>query len=901
MRRPPALILPGVALFLATLAIGIAGAQPVPPVGGPLRPAGLPELPPPPPVQAVRVTTPIDIDGALTEAVWKEAPACTTFHQVDPLEWAPPSQRTEVRVAYDDDALYVGARMFDTAPDSIIVRLARRDVGVQSDQFTVFLDSQRDGRSGYYFSVNVAGTLYDGTLSNDGAQDGSWDGVWQGRARRDEQGWTVEMRIPLSQLRYVGGAQPVWGINFFRMLQRRNETNYVVHQPKNGSGFVSRFPELQGLRDLRATHAIELLPYVTSKAEYLVHSPDDPFNDGSRYSGNAGGDLRTSVGSRLTLNATVNPDFGQVEVDPAVVNLSDIETYFQEKRPFFVENNAVFHFGNEGANSYWNFNWNDPQFFYSRRIGRAPEGSVPDSEFTHTPTATTILGAAKLTGKLGPDWNFGTLHALTGREYADLSGSGIKSSTEIEPLTYYGIARGLRQFSGRRYGFGMMGSLVARDFDEPTLRDQLNAQSVVGAIDGWAFLDPRKIWVLSGWSAMTWAHGTQARILSLQQNSQHYLQRPDAGYLHPDSAATSMTGFGTRLWLNKQEGHTFMNAGFGFLNPRFDVNDMGFMRFADEINAHVAGGYKWTQPTRLTKYQDFSTALFGSTDFGGQVTWAGYFLNGNTTFINNYTANYEFAYNPQTVNDRATRGGPRILNLPGYEFSLYADTDGKRPVYLSVNAYTYFQPEANSWQWNVFPSIELKPVSNLLFSMGPGYERSFDTSAWVDNYVDATATGTYGSRYVFADLDQTTVSGNFRVNWAFTPSVSFQLYAQPLVSTGNYQNYKELARPRSYDFLTYGENGSSFDPSTTTADPDGAGPAPPIAIGDRDFTVRSLRGNAVFRWEYMPGSTFYLVWTQTRDDQVTEGEFNFRQSMSALGNTHPDNIFLAKLSYYFAP
>jgi hypothetical protein len=860
------------------------------------------ELAPPPPVVATRLDSPLDIDGALEESIWHTAPAATAFHQRDPVEWAEASQQTEVRVVYDDAALYIGARLFDTAPDSVMARLGRRDSDVPGDRFTVWLDPLHDRRSGYYFAVMAGGTLLDGTLSNDGAQDASWDGVWQGKARRDEHGWTVEMRIPFSQMRYTGGASPVWGINFARTVQRRSERIYMAHQPKKGSGFVSRFPLLEGLHDLRAARNLELLPYVTSKAEYLDHSAEDPFNDGSKFTQNVGGDLRASVGSRMTLNATVNPDFGQVEVDPAVVNLSDTETYFQEKRPFFVEGMSYFRFGNEGSNSYWNFNWPEPTFFYSRRIGRAPQGSVPDDAiYTSVPNGTTILGAAKLTGKVTPTWNFGTLHALTGREQAKLSDGISTVNQDVEPLTYYGVARGLHEFKDRRLGLGLLGSVVARRFDDPALRDELNGTALVGGFDGWAFFDQKRTWVVSGYSAMSYVQGTRARLTALQQDPRHYFQRPDARQVSLDTLATSMTGGVTRLWLNKQSGKIILNSGAGFVTPGLEMNDIGFMRQTDVINGHTTIGYQWTDPTKLTKAKDVEATVFASSDFDGYLTSMGYWTNGSIEFCNNYSWNASLTYNPQTVNDRATRGGPRMINPPGVEFDNYFDTDGKSTMFYYVDFNSYYQPGANAYFWTVSPGITFTPRSNLKMSVGPGFTHNVETAGFVDIYPDPTATATYGSRYVFADLDQKEFSANIRVDWSFTPALSFQLFAQPLISTGDYTHYKELARGMSYDFNVFGTGGSTFDPVTTTADPDGAGPAPPIAIGNRDFNYRSLRGNAVLRWEYMPGSTLFLVWTQSREESEDTGDFSFDHSMHQMVNAPPNDIFLAKLTWYFSP
>jgi hypothetical protein len=835
-----------------------------------------------PPVRAVRLAAPVTVDGALDEAVWQSDNAVIDFAQRDPVEGATPSQRTEVRVAYDDDALYVGARCWDEHPDSIIVRLSRRDVSVPADRFSIYLDPYHDRRSGYYFLVNVAGTLFDGTLSNDGWEDSSWDGVWDAKTKVDDRGWMVEMRIPYSQLRFQKADNYVWGVDFRRVIARNSEEDFLVYQPKKESGFVSRWPDLIGIQSVQPGRSIEVLPYLTTKAEYLHHGPLDPFNDGSEYVPDGGVDLRVGVGSKLTLNATVNPDFGQVEVDPAVVNLSDVESFFQEKRPFFVENAQVFRFGNEGADSYWGFNWPEPTFFYSRRLGRAPQIDPwdYDPDFVDAPIGTSILGAAKLTGKLAPTWNFGTLHALTAKETAKLDFGGTHTSPEIEPFTYYGVVRTQKEFKERRHGLGFMTNAAIRSFDDSRLRDQLNSESVMSGLDGWTFLDQDKTWVISGWSVLSHVRGNTSRITDLQGSSRHYFQRPDVDHLGVDSSATSLTGFGSRYWLNKQKGNVICNAAVGFMSPEFDVNDVGFMPYADIINYHVGGGYKWTETTKHRKYQDVLGAVFSSFDFSGNRTWGGAYLTGSTEFRNNYSWSYNGAYNPQSLNARRTRGGPLMINRPGYQLGTYFDTDNKSKLFYFIDTGTYIQ-QSGSWNWYANPGVEWKPVSNVLLNVGPGFERVVEDAQFVTSYDDPTSTGTFGRRYAFAHLEQKTISANLRLNWSFTPNVSLQTFIQPLISFGDYTDFKSLARSRSYEF----DRLSAADSAAY--------------IGDPDFNYKSLRGNAVLRWEYMPGSTLYLVWTQQRTDELNDGRFRLGPSYSRLLNADADNIFLAKVSYYF--
>ncbi len=844
-----------------------------------------------PPVVAVRLSEAVSVDGQLNEPVWQNGNAVTEFKQRDPHEGGTPSQKTEVRLAYDDDALYVGARCYDTAPESLLVRLTRRDVSIPADRFSIYLDPYYDRRSGYYFLVNCAGTLFDGTLSNDGAEDASWDGVWDAKAKVDDQGWTVEMRIPYSQLRFSKADSYRWGVNFRRRIERHTEEDFLVYQPKKEAGFVSRFPDLVGIERVSPGRSIELIPYFTQKAEYLQTDAGDPFNDGSRYIPDGGLDLRMAVGSRLTLNATVNPDFGQVEVDPAVVNLSDVETFFQEKRPFFVEGSSVFRFGNEGADSYWGFNWPEPTFFYSRRIGRGVQGSVPDAEYSDVPVGTSILGAGKLIGKVAPSWNFGTLHAVTAEETADLYSSGLSSEAVVEPLAYYGVLRTQKEFKNRQQGLGLMASAAVRNFDGDAARleSELNGQSFMTGLDGWFFLDKDQQWVISGWSALSHVTGTEERITGLQQNSQHYLQRPDApdnDWYRMEPGATSLTGYGTRLWLNKQKGNVFGNAALGFMTPKFDVNDMGFMSRADVVNGHAGGGYKWTETNKVTKYQDIIGAVFSSADFQGNVVWGGVWGGGFTEFANNHSLEYKFAYNPGTTNNRRTRGGPLTLNKPGFETYTYYDTDGKAKLFYFIEGYTYSQPENQSYEWNVFPGIEWKPVSNVTLRVGPGFERVIQDVQYVDQFDDPGASGTYGRRYVFAELDQKTLVANIRLNWAFTPNVSLQTYVQPLISSGDYYEFKSLARPKSYDFAEYDYLGTPYPGSSDL-------PTNP------DFNFKSLRGNAVFRWEYMPGSTLYLVWTQERTDFEDTGVFNMNANATRLLDADADNVFLAKVTYYF--
>ncbi|NOT35321.1 MAG: carbohydrate binding family 9 domain-containing protein [Candidatus Eisenbacteria bacterium] len=848
-------------------------------------------------VAIVRRNGPVVLDGHLSDAAWQSAPMIGDFKQREPTEGKAASQRTEMRLLFDEEALYVGARLFDASPDSIVKNLTRRDGQSRSDLIEVLLDPYYDRRSGYFFGVNAAGTLYDGTIYNDGWTDNSWDGVWEGRSRVDAEGWSVEMRIPFSQLRFAQAEPQRWGINFHRSMGRGFEDSYLVYQPHEESGFVSRFPTLVGLEGVSPGTAIEILPFATSKAEYLRHSPGDPFNDGSRAVANFGGDLRMPLGAKLTLNGTVNPDFGQVEVDPAVVNLSDVETFFPEKRPFFVEGSSIFDAGQQGASDYSNFNWSQPTFFYSRRVGRAPAGSLPDdAEFRDVPNGTTILGAAKVSGKIGAG-NVGMLHALTAREHADVQPFGFTSQSqhEVEPLTYYGVGRYQKEFPERRHGLGLITTVAAREFDDPRLEREFNRTSVVAAADGWHFLDAAKTWVLSGWAGASHVSGSEARITDLQLSSRRYYQRPDAESFELDTTATSLSGAGARVWLNREKGPWITNAAAGVLSPGFEVNDLGFMNRSDVLNAHAMFGYNWSKPTHHIRHHRVLGALFGGSNFDGDVTDAGLWASKFWWWTNNWVTELTGSVSPETVNPRRSRGGPRMKNAAAYNFSTFFDTDGSRVRYYYFGTNSSAAPDENSWSWSVEPGITYRPFPNLSVQVGPSFERARDGAFLVATIDDPAATATYGRRYVFAQLDQTTLAANLRVNVSFTPAMSLQFYGQPLIATGKYRDLRELARPNSLDFSGPGAGAWTYDETTRQFDPDGAGPQ---GAYSEDFDFKSLAANMVYRWEYRPGSAFYLVWTQKRTDVDGDAAFEPGPAFRRLGRADADNIFLAKVTYY---
>jgi len=844
----------------------------------PPEPATAP-VPAHPPVRAVRTERPINVDGLLNEDVWKHEHAITSFTQRDPDQGLSPRQPSEVRIVYDDDAIYIGALLHDSAPDSVVARLARRDNDPGSDAFTVMFDPYRDKRTGYFFTVSAAGVLVDGVMMNDGWDDWSWDGVWMARAHRNQQGWSCEMRIPFSQMRFNAGQQMVWGVNLQRSISRYNELDALVYTPRGQSGFVSRFPELHGLDGLKPGRHVEVTPYATNKSEYLrydggslaLYDADDPFHGEWKVKPAAGADLRMSVSSKLTLNATVNPDFGQVEIDPAVVNLSDVETFFNEKRPFFTEGTSVFRCGNNGANDYWGFNWPEPVFFYSRRIGRAPQGGTPSAEFTDRPLGTHILGAAKLTGQAAPGWNIGTVQALTSREEARLRTGGTETRFGVEPMSYYGVYRFMHEMNDRRQGIGVMTMTTARFFDGDSdpLRSQVNDRALVTAVDGWTFLDKERTWVISGYATGSHVHGSTARMASLQGGFPHYYQRPDRPDLGLDPNRSSLAGWGTRWWLNKQQGRLLLNTAVGALSPGFSNNDLGFQFGGDVVNTHFGIGWQWEQPNTWRQYANVLAALANTWDFGGNSTLKGLYVGGRVEGRNRYS--YEantFLFAP-AFSARKTRGGPLMSTKEGGNLNLYFDTNGRKPWFWWVS----YNPNWNadgSWTQSVSNGVTWRPMPNLSLSGGPEVSRNHTDSQFWDN------AGTLATGSRFTELEQTQLSMNLRADYSVTPNVSVQVYVQPLVSTLRFHELKELARSRSYEFV-------------------------PVAAGDQFAgTFGSLRGNAVVRWEYAPGSSAYFVWTQERADENDQGMFDFDRSFRVISRAPTNNVFLVKVAHHFS-
>ncbi len=860
-----------------------------------------PEPEPQKTVQAVRTNDPINIDGVLDENVWQKE-GHSDFTMSDPNDGEQPTEKTEVWIAYDEKALYIAARLYDSQPELIKCRLGRRDDFVDSDWFIFAVDTYYDRRSGYQFAVNPSGSIVDWTLYNDIYDDDTWDGVWYWKTMLDEEGWIVEIRIPYNQLRFPKKKEHTWGVNFRRVIKRKNERIGFVWVPKEDTAYVSRFAKLEGIHDIRPGRHIELLPYAVSQGEFSPEEAGNPFQTGKDFLGNIGFDLKIGLKSNLTLDSTVNPDFGQVEVDPAVINLSDYETYYSEKRPFFIEGMNIFDEFGRGGNAFnTNINWPRPTFFYSRRIGRAPQGSVTQSGYVNYPDRSTILGAFKLSGKMGKGWNFGFINALTAREFAEIDSSSNRFHEEVAPLSYYGVMRGQKEFSEGDRGIGFLATSVIRDLRKDTLAEILNEKAFSLAIDGWTFLDKKKQWLITGWFGGTRVEGSQDAITRLQYSSTHYFQRPDASHVEVDENATSLMGWGGRVMLNKQKGRFILTASIGALSPGFNPNDAGFQfGSSDLINYHLLLAYQWPHPGKIFRNLILYGGPFGNYDFGGNKIWQGVLVSAEGQFLNYWSFNTMVAYNPKTVSKTLTRGGPLARVPLGYQIDFSINTDSRKPIILSAGTSFYKRPEWwGSYSWGGGVSIRWKPRSNISFSFGPDYSVEQSPVQWVRRLDDPLMIDTFGTRYVFGKIYQRTLSGTVRLNWTFTPKLTLQLYLQPFLAVGQYDEFKELAQPSSFNYNIYGEGSStiSFTDDNYYVDPDGPGPASEFSFNNPDFNFKSFRGTMVLRWEYLPGSLIYFVWTQNRADFANPGDFSLRRDLGDLFSAPGDNIFMIKISY----
>lgn len=813
-------------------------------------------------VHAGRLRGQIRLDGSLDEPQWQEVAPATGFIQTDPYDGESATERTLIYILYDDNALYVGARL-QAADGDVRTRLGRRDTFMwDSDWLTIALDTYHDHVSAVQFGINPAGVKRDEAIGT-GNNDASWDAVWDAATSIDDDGWTAELRIPFSQLRFSRQPAQVWGIQISRRSVGREEVAVLAHTPKSERGGVARYGHMVGLEGIEPGRRLELVPYAVSRAEYLNPDPNHPFREDGEFFGGAGLDLKYRLTSSMTLDATVNPDFGQVEVDPAVINLSAFETSFNERRPFFVEGADIFRFS-------------DLRLFYSRRIGRAPQGSLPDgTAYSDRPDNSTILGAARITGRTANGWNLGIVEALTAREQARyVDDNGVSGRMPVEPLTNHLAARATKLLRQGQTRVGGILTTVHRDLDSGPLQDLLRASAWTGGLD-FVHEFANRAWTVHGYAAVSRVAGSEAALLRAQHSSARYFQRPDAGHVAIDSTLTVLGGYAARLAINKNAGlHWRGDANISAISPGFEINDLGFQTTADRIGADLNLAWVENTPGRIFRNYRINFRNAADWNFDGDRVQSRTSLGFNYQFLNYWGGELNLTHSFEALDDRLTRGGPLAHNLSDSRIEVQFSSDSRQRVSGRIN-FQYAWGESGGGTRQLSGSIGVRPSDHWSFSFGPRLNRTRTAAQYLGYVDDAGYTATFGRRYVFAPIDQTTFSMETRLNLTATPNLSFELFAQPFIATGDYGAPMQLRAARTFE----------FDPWTDEVDAD-------------DFNTRSLRGNAVMRWEWRPGSTLFLVWQQRRSGSIEAGDFDFGRDARAIFDTRPANVFLIKLNYW---
>jgi hypothetical protein len=805
--------------------------------------------------------TAIQIDGVPTETAWQQAPVISSFVQRRPVEAAAPTYRTEARVLYDAANLYVSVKAFDPEPARLVGLLTRRDELSSSDWLSIYLDSYLDRRTAYEFGVNPAGVKYDRYWFNDGNNDMSWDAVWDVAVSRTADGWQAEYRIPFSQLRFNPATSTTFGFALSRILQRQDEASTWPLIKRSASGFVSQFGELTGLSFAHPLKKLELTPYFVAQATTRPVAPGNGLEKSPDPAGSAGLDLKYAVAPGLTLTASANPDFGQVEADPAVVNLSGFETFFPEKRPFFVEGSGNFSF---------DIDCNDGEctgLFYSRRVGRTPHRSVtaPDGGYAAAPTNTTILGAAKLTGRIG-NFSVGALNAITSAEYATVSTGGVTSTSPVEPATSYAVARAVREFANRSH-IGFMATSTNR-----RLRDELTVLPS-NAFTGGADFDWRLggAYSLSGYVAGSTVQGSPEAIAGIQRSTVHSYQRPGATSFEYDPTRESLSGNSGSIALAKVAGkYTMFNTNIGYKSPGFDINDLGYLQRADEISQSNWFQIRSDTPNRWRRSINVNFNQWSGYNVDGDRRFSGGNINAHATLTSNWSLGGGININGRGFADRLTRGGPGGYTNSNQSVWGYVNSDTRKPLTFAINI-NAFSDHQNSSNASLSPNITWRPRDGIAISAALNLSRSDTDSQWITNLIEADT-----PHYVFGHLEQKTVGLTARINYTIKPTLTLQIYAQPFVAAGDYSAFKELTDGRA---ARYADRYAAYN---YTENP--------------DFNVRAFRTTNVLRWEYRPGSALFIVWQQGREDFANDGTLRYGASLSDLFATPSTNVFLVKFS-----
>jgi len=838
------------------------------------------------------------IDGILNDAAWQKENWEDEFIQREPYEGAAPSQQTAFMILYDDENIYVAVRIADTELDKIARRMTRRDQ-IDGDWVRIMFDSFFDHRTAFGFGLTASGVKADAVISNDGEiVDYNWDPVWYAQAAADESGWTAEMRIPLNQLRFAGKDEQVWGLQVERFLYRKEETSSWQHIPRDVSGWVSRYGELRGISDIKSARRIEILPYTVGKTETSLKEAGNPFKTGSANSFLGGLDGKIGVTSDLTLDLTVNPDFGQVEADPSVVNLSAYEIFFEEKRPFFVEGKNILNFQIMGGDG----DFSQDNLFYSRRIGRTPHYDPADDEedaYVNMPQKTNIAAALKLSGKTRSGVSVGVMEAVTVKETAGVASGGVRKSTPVEPLTNYFISRFQKDYRKGNTLIGGMITATNRDITD----EHLNFLATGAYSGGFDFEHnwKDKTYFVSLKTLFSTIRGGERAILRAQRASARYFQRPDAGYVAVDSAATSMSGHGGTLAFGKiGSGYVRFSAGTTWRSPGLELNDIGYLRQSDVVLQWFWTQYQEWNPRWIFRNYSINFNQWRGWNFGSENIFDGGNINLNMQFKNYWNFGMGVNRQGESLAKSMLRGGPSLRINGGWNSWFNIDSDNRKDLLFGLNGAYSTNDDGISGGQNFNPRLTWRPHNTLSITGNLFYNKSIFDLQYV-----ATRNTDGGKRYIFGKISQKTAGLVLRIDCALTPNLTVQYYGQPFVSAGDYTNFRKITSPRADDYTSrfheYSGSEIAYDADDESYSiTEGTDRIITYSFDDPDFNFRQFQSNLVVRWEYTPGSTLFLVWTQSRTGSYTTGNFSFNSDMRSLFDIYPDNIFLVKFNHWFS-
>ncbi len=839
-------------------------------------------------------------DGILDEGAWQKGKWQGDFTQYEPCDGQPASCKTEFAVLYDDSYLYIGARAYDPNPDQIKAILSRRDEYTKSDWIYVSIDSYNDNRTAFEFGINAAGVQHDIRRYDDDEMDDDWDAVWDGASNIDDKGWTAEWRIPFSELRFTSSPEMQWGFNIYREAPNcNNEVTYWNYWSQSEQGVVSNYGTLTGLKNVQAVNPVYFIPYIVGRTDVSDNLVTSYHPEKYELTGNIGGDIRYSSPIGITLNATINPDFGQVEADPANYNLTAFETYFSEKRTFFMEGANILNF----PLGFGDGDMQNNALFYSRRIGKKPSGQIStddsrDVKDIQSPDQTHILGAVKITGKTSHGLSIGVMEALTAEEKATVYyEDGTKDHPVVEPMTNYGLLRLQKDLHDGETTIGGVLTAVNREL-EGTGINTMHSSAYTGGLD-MNHRFAKNEYMFIGTLAFSHVAGDTTAIQRTQKAPSRYFQRPDADHLTYDPSRESLSGYALKAIIIKNQGHLRGAAGSVAASPGFEINDMGFTQNVDNITSFLWIQYRIWDPGKIFKSVNINFNLSTNYDFSGLQKNLGGNVNFNGALANNWYVSAGSNINTYGLAPHYNRGGPALRTPKGRNGWLYVSSDQRKKIFWESNGFFHLNSD-NVISYETVHGITFRPLNNLHFITEASYNVLDDTWAWIGK---AQKDG-LETQYIWADMIQKTINITFRTNWTLTPKLSLQYYAQPFFTTGQFSNYKRLSEPRARDLDDRFEplnNLISYDDTSDEylLDLDNDGTTDYTFRGYTDFNYKQFRSNMVLRWEYSSGSAVYFVWSQGFTDLRNPGSMDFSRDLQNLFGSTSENVVMVKVSHMF--